>query len=354
MAFNQRYSRGLLLVLLTTLVSAPVVSVDADSKPTRRVIVREPMGTGPAKIGVPPGVTVTPPPPAWRVGHEHDGPQPPDGTLRGSDLTPKAIGIGPDGTIYIADHINNKIARFDKNGRYLGEFPAPYKAAPEGIGQPIVTDMATDSAGNLYILSWFGNQKLYKHNQDGRLLKIIDLRGKDIHWDSGRKAWTAHVIQTNRILVAPDGSIYLRGFEELIKLSQSGDVLQKWALKLPGDFVLNQPSGVLLAYSEMMVEAYDSAGKIIWKRKCGVTLSRTAKGYCKLPEWVDRNGNLYWIEDPGNVVTKTDSNGKEMTRIDLGSRYIPFSGWAKFDSEGSMYFLNESKTEFLIEKVSFR
>ncbi len=319
---SQEWFPGLLLVLLTMLVCIPFAPAGADSKPTRHVIIRDNLGVGAAKFGI-------------------------DPALGYSDLPQASIAVGSDGSIFIADNINSKIVRFDQNNRPLSSFPFPPGAKQKGNGSYgdgtyTIASMSTDSVGNLYVRPHFADDKLYKLSLSGKLIKIISLEDKDIAKEAATGAQPLSIF----IFVYPS---------LLVRLNTNGKVLQKWELN-GNHFVLDQRFGPLVAAPGMMVEAYDWNGKIIWKRKCGATMSRIQKNFCELPEWVDKDGNLYWTQNWSSVVTKTDANGKELGSVDLGTYKIPSRGsnWVKFDRDGNMYFLNASKTEYFIEKVSFQ
>ncbi len=182
--------------------------------------------------------------------------------------------------------------------------------------------------------------------------------GKNIHWNPYEKSWTTETMRIGQIQIAADDSIFLRGTDELVKLNQRGEVLQKW-IQGNNDFVLDQHSGVVFTYPDFMVAAYDSTGKMSWKRNCGVTLSvmhdKTEK-YCQIPEWIDKNGGLYW-EHRGNntaTVTKTDPAMNVQGKISIVPvRPLGFLSM-RFDRDGNMFFLEASETEVWIEKVSFK
>lgn len=306
---------------MATLLCAPSISANADSTVTRRVIIRDKLGLGAAKFGI-------------------------DPALGYSDLPQASIAVGSDGSIFIADNINSKIVRFDQNNRLLGSFPFPPDAKPKGNGNYgdgtyTIASMSTDSVGNLYVRPHFADDKLYKLSLDGKLIKIISLEDKDIVKEAATGARPPSIF----IFVYPS---------LLARLNTNGDVLQKWELER-NHSVLDQRFGPLVAAPGMMVEAYDSNGKIIWKKKCGTTMSRIQKKFCELPEWIDKNGNLYWTQNWSSVVTKTNANGKQLSSVDLGTYKIPSRGsnWVKFDRDGNMYFLNASKSEYFIEKVTF-
>ncbi|HEX7880712.1 MAG TPA: hypothetical protein VF720_14960, partial [Candidatus Eisenbacteria bacterium] len=68
------------------------------------------------------------------------------GSTDGRFLAPRGVGIGPTGTIYVADTGNDRIQYFTSQGAYLGQW---------AIEDPF--DVDTDDAGDVYVVSHVGN-----------------------------------------------------------------------------------------------------------------------------------------------------------------------------------------------------
>src|SRR3972149_2762066 len=68
----------------------------------------------------------------------------PPGTSPGT-RQPLSVAVGLDGTLYVADGMQDKVLKFTADGQYLGELPPPddTRWAPMAV--------AVDSAGNIYV-----------------------------------------------------------------------------------------------------------------------------------------------------------------------------------------------------------
>jgi sugar lactone lactonase YvrE len=102
--------------------------------------------------------------PAGRIGTR--------GAAEGEFNLPLQAAVAGDGTLYVVDSGNFRVAAFDAEGRYLlsfgsvGRYPGQF-ARPKGI--------ATDAAGNVYVVDTaFGNIQLF--DRSGQLLMFIGER----------------------------------------------------------------------------------------------------------------------------------------------------------------------------------
>jgi DNA-binding beta-propeller fold protein YncE len=96
------------------------------------------------------------------------------GAAEGEFNLPLQATVAGDGTLYVVDSGNFRIAAFDADGRYrhsfgsVGRYPGQF-ARPKGI--------ATDAAGNVYVVDTaFGNIQIF--DRDGQLLMFIGERGQ--------------------------------------------------------------------------------------------------------------------------------------------------------------------------------
>lgn len=75
-------------------------------------------------------------------------------TAMGSPLSeglsgPKGVAVGIDGTLYVADTGNNRIVKFDSSGAYLSDLSIPVGAEEGELSNP--AGLAVDSAGAIYV-----------------------------------------------------------------------------------------------------------------------------------------------------------------------------------------------------------
>jgi tripartite motif-containing protein 71 len=133
------------------------------------------------------------------------------GQLRG----PRGIAVGPDGTVYVADTINDRIQRFSATGQFL----ALTQGAGTTIHRPWDLKVAPD--GTVFVAS---GQRFSADLQSlGRWLRSFVATGLDTGID-----------------LAPDGTVYVTTSEpeRVYRYSATGEVLGYWGTQGngPGEF----------------------------------------------------------------------------------------------------------------------
>jgi DNA-binding beta-propeller fold protein YncE len=96
------------------------------------------------------------------------------GSAPGQFNRAEGLGLGPDGTVHVADSCNHRIQVFDPDGKFLreqgragsnpGEFSYPY-------------DIRVDAAGNQYVCE-FGNSRITILDAQDRVLEVIGGPGR--------------------------------------------------------------------------------------------------------------------------------------------------------------------------------
>jgi uncharacterized protein (TIGR03663 family) len=97
------------------------------------------------------------------------------GTEGGTFNEPWGIGVGPDGTVYVADTWNYRIQQFDASGRFLrmwGKFGQD--GAFDSFYGP--RDVAVDAKGNVYVTDT-GNKRIVVFDRNGLGLTAIGSEG---------------------------------------------------------------------------------------------------------------------------------------------------------------------------------
>ena len=88
------------------------------------------------------------------------------GTEPGQFSRPRALALGPDGLLYVADACNHRIQVFDREGKLMRLWGTPGEAVGE-LMYPY--DLAFDASGLLYIAE-FGNHRVQKFTREGQTL----------------------------------------------------------------------------------------------------------------------------------------------------------------------------------------
>jgi hypothetical protein len=80
--------------------------------------------------------------------------------------------------VYVADWRNDRVQRFDPDGRYLASYGRPGRGVGE-LHRP--AGVAVDEAGRLYVADW-GNHRVQVLGPDGAVLAVL-------HGESGLSKW---------------------------------------------------------------------------------------------------------------------------------------------------------------------
>lgn len=266
-------------------------------------------------------------------------------------LLPTAITIDSKGNIYIADVVNDRIQKFDKNGKFLSKIKFIVKKKKYGA---TITDLATDSFDNLYVASRH-ELRIDKYSPDGKFLQSVNLDDKDICWDE-KRGWYRCSIQIESMDIDVMGNIYLKGWREIIKFNPNGKIEKKWApIEYGRTSVLDEEGNLYLLKAGNILEKYNQEARLVDSVKCGKLYSWLEDGHCFLPKFIDRGGFLYRFEKNGTVIFKMDRQGRQygvynipdLPPVDIDANNI------KFDANGNLYILY-FKDGFWVEKIVFQ
>jgi hypothetical protein len=117
--------------------------------------------------------------------------------------------------------------------------------------------------------------------------------------------------------------------------------------------VLDEAGNLYLAHQKKVVEKYDMNSKLLATEKCGKLYSWLEEGYCFVPQFIDKNGFIYWFEKKGTVAIKADKLGKRHGDYRIRNADV-YGNTVKFDSNGNLYIFNYSGDEFWVEKIIFQ
>jgi len=253
------------------------------------------------------------------------------GTEDGQFNAPRGIAVDSSGDVYVADGNNNRIQKFDSNGKFIttwGQNGEGQFSAPSGV--------AVDSSGNVYVTDNF-DHRIQKFDSNGKFITT---------WGSSGAA-DGQFNGPNDIAADSSGNVYVTDANNnrIQKFDSNGKFITKWGSKGTGDGQFNNPTGIavdssgnvyVVDYFNHRIQKFDSNGKFItkWGSK------GTGDGQFDSPGYlvVDLSGNVYVTDD--NRIQKFDSNGKFITK--WGSKgtgdgqFVSPNGIA-LDSSGNVY-----------------
>ena len=146
---------------------------------------------------------------------------------------PIGLAVDNDGDVFVADHRNNRIQKFDANGNYLASWVSP-------LGWP-TGGVTVDSEGNVWATSSIANGSL----RDGWVFKLTnDLSSIQGQWN----------VFAGSIAVDAQGNWFVPIYEEyrIEKHGPDGTLLNTWGSYGSGDGQFKRPVGI----------SVDSAGQL--------------------------------------------------------------------------------------------
>jgi sugar lactone lactonase YvrE len=122
----------------------------------------------------------------------------PTGVISGGKFDgPRGVAVDNSGNIYVADTGNDRVQKFDPNGRFLLLFGGPGSAA----GQFDTPDsVATDSTGNVYVLD-SGNDRIEKFDSNGKFISAFG--------SAGYQGGSGKFLAPSNIAVDSSGKVYV-------------------------------------------------------------------------------------------------------------------------------------------------
>ena len=160
------------------------------------------------------------------------------------------IHIGPDDRIYAADNFDHTVRIFSPDGTLLDTLGEKDQPSDTGFvpgqtpvqygGEPFnrVTNVALDSAGDLYIADGYGNARVHKFSTDGEHLFSWGEPGSGP--GEFRLPHAIAIDEDDRVLVADRENCRIQVF------SPKGEYLTEWTgISRPDDLFIDEAAGIM-------------------------------------------------------------------------------------------------------------
>ncbi|HEX6510778.1 MAG TPA: flippase activity-associated protein Agl23, partial [Chloroflexota bacterium] len=173
-----------------------------------------------------------------------------DGQLSGA----RGIAVATDGSIYVADQGNNRVEKFDANGKFM----LKWGSKGQGDGQfDTPSGIALDKTGNVWV-SDLWNHRIEEFDPNGKFL--LKFGG---YANATGQAQPGKFFGPRYLAVGPDGSIYVSdtGNKRIQKFKPDGTFVAAWGTGGSGPLQFEEPMGL----------AFDAQGNLYvadtWNRR---------------------------------------------------------------------------------------
>ena len=268
------------------------------------------------------------------------------GSGNGQFNSPNGIAVDSSGNVYVADGGNNRIQKFDSDGRLILKWGSAGSRIRFGNGQfAFPVGVAVSPRGNVFVAG--GHWWIQKFDSWGRFI----LKWGSFGTGDGQFNDLAHAVAVDRW-----GAVYVADTKNhrIQKFNSLGRFILKWGSKGSGDGEFKHPLDVAVDSSgnvyvadflNKRIQKFDASGRFL--AKWGREGSRNGEFTGPWAIAVDSSGNVY-VADRGNCrIQKFDSDGKFLTKWGSeGSGDAEFKdpGGIAVDSSGNVFVVDSGNS----------
>lgn len=298
-------------------------------------------------------------PPEYRHTHTWSEPVVSTETGRSEHLRdPHGIAVGKDGNLIIADQLGNKVVRFTKEGKYLGELGRGAGSEEGQFNEPRIVVVADD--GRIFISDSKGDRpRIQIFSPEGEFLKIFAEKGRP----------EGMILRCHGMAFNPKGNLFATDVDNMRVnvYTGQGKFLYEWGEEglNPGQF--NAPHGIAVdRNSDVFVTGYygptqkfDANGNFI----CAFAHGDPPEGPVYFHNMTgDRWGNIYCMvrAKTGYQGALSKAGGKDVSIAKYNNNGDYITSWAfstpeheettcTVDEDGTVYALFTSAKELGVE-----
>jgi uncharacterized protein (TIGR03663 family) len=274
------------------------------------------------------------------------------GTGNGQFTSPRAIAVGPDGLLYVADSGNNRIQVLDANGNFV----RAWGSAGNGPGQfQEPWGIAVSSAGKVYVADTW-NHRIQVFDQQGNFLfswgRFVDTQGKPdgepgVFWGPRDLAFDGK----GNLYVADTGNKRIQEFtpDGTFVAQFGGEGVVPGRFEEPTSLAFGPDGNIYVADAwnqRIQVFSSDFTPLAQWPIQSWKSESVINKPFLR----VDQRGNVYATDPEAYRVLVFDSQGKLLTTfgqygLDAASFALPLG--MTFDASGNLYVVDSNNSRVL-------
>ncbi len=233
--------------------------------------------------------------------------------------------IGPDNSIYCTDDVNHVVAKFTREGKLLKTLGTPGDASDTGYAQTFdlwdslrrivrggppfnrPTGVSISPSGEIYVSDGYGNARIHKFSNDGKLLLSWGEPGGEP--GQFRLPHSVRVDKLGRIWVADRENHRIQIFDA------SGKFLDEWTdLLRPTDLFMGEDDTVYVSELSNRVSIFTIDGKLIARWATTGTTKEEALFVAPHAIAVDSQGDIY-VGDVAMTYSKIDRGSRTIQKF---------------------------------------
>lgn len=231
------------------------------------------------------------------------------GTKNGQFNTPQGIAVSSDGSVYIADTLNDRIQKFNSRGEFI--------SAWGGIGLLDGHGIASAPNGTVYVADT-ANHRVQQFTLQGDFIRKWGKEGTD----------QGEFLEPRAISIGLDGSVYVadREYDHIHHFTSQGNFIRKWGVWGSGGYEGRNDKNEQLVIPQDIATAPDGSLYIL---ESGPDISRISH-YSAQGDFIDSWGRYGGIKIWGNYLDGTFNDPQSITVASDGSIYVTDNGYLPY------------------------